>query len=391
MAVPRPAAPRYRTGTDKSDRTGTGTAACSAGRCADLREGFPLVTAEAAPALDHPRAAVVPEGRDQHRVPAGQQGHHLGRVGRRTRRLGPVYGKQWRRWTAGDGSRSTRSAGWSRDPPQPRLAPARGQRLERGRPAGDGADAVPHHVQFYVAGGRWAASSTSAAATSSSGCRSTSPATLLTHMVAQVTGLGVGDFVHTLGDAHLYSNHRQAREQLARAAAARRLNRRCATSSDSASRTSRSPAEPHPAIRAPVACERMPRITLIIDPRPGDRQGQCAALAPARRPETVQGADPGQAGADGAQDGRIDRSRAARTPEPGADPQRPHAGARHAGGGLAGRGARRGPGAGCIRTVRDRRRRGLRAGAAAGMLHATLVDTHVEGPMRSSPIRRGVA
>jgi len=40
---------------------------------------------------------------------------------------------------------------------------------------------------------------------------------LLTHMVAQVCGLGVGDFVHTLGDAHLYDNHvEQAREQLSR-------------------------------------------------------------------------------------------------------------------------------------------------------------------------------
>ena len=40
---------------------------------------------------------------------------------------------------------------------------------------------------------------------------------LLTHMVAQACGLGVGDFVHTLGDAHLYSNHfDQAREQLSR-------------------------------------------------------------------------------------------------------------------------------------------------------------------------------
>ena len=40
---------------------------------------------------------------------------------------------------------------------------------------------------------------------------------LLTHMVAQVCGLRVGDFVHTLGDAHLYSNHvEQAREQLTR-------------------------------------------------------------------------------------------------------------------------------------------------------------------------------
>ena len=40
---------------------------------------------------------------------------------------------------------------------------------------------------------------------------------LLTHMVAQVTGLGVGDFVHTLGDAHLYNNHlEQAQLQLTR-------------------------------------------------------------------------------------------------------------------------------------------------------------------------------
>ena len=40
---------------------------------------------------------------------------------------------------------------------------------------------------------------------------------LLTHMVAQVTGLAPGEFIHTLGDAHLYDNHReQAREQLAR-------------------------------------------------------------------------------------------------------------------------------------------------------------------------------
>jgi thymidylate synthase len=40
---------------------------------------------------------------------------------------------------------------------------------------------------------------------------------LLTHMVAQASGLAAGDFVHTLGDAHLYSNHfEQAREQLAR-------------------------------------------------------------------------------------------------------------------------------------------------------------------------------
>ena len=82
---------------------------------------------------------------------------------------------------------------------------------------------LPCHAlfQFYVADGRLSCQLYQRSATSSSACRSTSPATrLLTHMVAQVCGLGVGDFVHTLGDAHLYANHfEQAREQLARDAA----------------------------------------------------------------------------------------------------------------------------------------------------------------------------
>ena len=82
---------------------------------------------------------------------------------------------------------------------------------------------------------------------------------LLTHMVAQVCGLGVGDFVHTLGDAHLYSNHfEQAREQLSRAPrplpTLRAEPGRDATSSASATTTSPSRATTRtPAIKAPVA------------------------------------------------------------------------------------------------------------------------------------------
>src|SRR5690606_3694947 len=81
---------------------------------------------------------------------------------------------------------------------------------------------------------------------------------LLTHMVAQVCGLAVGDFVHTLGDAHLYSNHfEQAREQLAREP---RPLPRLRLAPDVASlfdfRYEDVAIEgyaPHPAIRAPVA------------------------------------------------------------------------------------------------------------------------------------------
>jgi thymidylate synthase len=81
---------------------------------------------------------------------------------------------------------------------------------------------------------------------------------LLTHMAAQVTGLEAGDFVHTLGDAHLYLNHlEQAREQLQRQPRALpelRLDSACRALDDF---TIESVAihgyDPHPAIRAPIA------------------------------------------------------------------------------------------------------------------------------------------
>jgi thymidylate synthase len=81
---------------------------------------------------------------------------------------------------------------------------------------------------------------------------------LLTHMVARVTGLEVGDFVHTLGDAHLYLNHLdQAREQLTREPRALPTleldpTRRTIDSFDLES-VSVVGYDPHPAIRAPIA------------------------------------------------------------------------------------------------------------------------------------------
>ena len=82
---------------------------------------------------------------------------------------------------------------------------------------------------------------------------------LLTHMVAQVTGLGVGDFVHTLGDAHLYTNHLdQARLQLTREP--RPLPRLVLNPGNGPRSTTSTLADiaivgydPHPGIKAPIA------------------------------------------------------------------------------------------------------------------------------------------
>ena len=86
---------------------------------------------------------------------------------------------------------------------------------------------------------------------------------LLTHMVAQATGLGVGDFVHTTGDAHLYSNHvEQAREQLSappypcRGSRKRRIPRRKDIFGFTTTTSRSKDYDPWPAIRRRWRCER---------------------------------------------------------------------------------------------------------------------------------------
>ena len=214
------------TGAEKGDRTGTGTRSVFGHQMRfDLREGFPLVTTKKVHARSvfaellwflrgdtnvkwlHDRGVSI---WDEWADDNGD--------------LGPVYGYQWRSWPAPDGrhidqvaqvieqirrdpdSRRHIVSAWNvADIPQMALAPCHTM------------------FQFYVAQddsgqGRLSCQLYQRSADVFLGVPfNIASYALLTHMVAQVAGLGVGDFVHTLGDAHLYSNHvEQAQLQLTR-------------------------------------------------------------------------------------------------------------------------------------------------------------------------------
>ena len=133
--------------------------------------------------------------------------------------LGPVYGKQWRSWSAPDGrsiDQIARLLEGLRSSPN-----SRRHIVSAWNPAEVEDMALPpcHCLfQFFVAEGRLSCQLYQRSADIFLGVPfNIASYALLTHMVAQATGLQVGDFVHTLGDAHLYLNHlEQAELQLAR-------------------------------------------------------------------------------------------------------------------------------------------------------------------------------
>ena len=133
--------------------------------------------------------------------------------------LGPVYGYQWRHWNAPDGRRIDQIAQVIesiRNNPD-----SRRHIVTAWNPADVRRQALPPchaFFQFYVAGGRLSCQMYQRSADLFLGVPfNIASYSLLTMMVAQVSGLAPGEFVHTLGDAHLYLNHlEQAREQLER-------------------------------------------------------------------------------------------------------------------------------------------------------------------------------
>ncbi len=208
-------------GVDKGDRTGTGTKSVFGHQMRfDLREGFPLVTTKKV----HLKS-VVDEllwfiAGDTNTTYLRDNGVTIwDEWADDNGDLGPVYGYQWRSWPAPDGEHIDQLAHVieqiKTNPDSRRHIVSAWNVAEL-----DAMALMPCHAffQFYVADGRLSCQMYQRSADVFLGVPfNIASYALLTHMVAQVAGLEVGDFVHTLGDAHLYVNHLdQAREQLTR-------------------------------------------------------------------------------------------------------------------------------------------------------------------------------
>jgi len=174
--------------------------------------------------------------------------------------LGPVYGYQWRSWPAPDGRHIDQITQVldeiRRNPGSRRLVVSAWNVADLPKMA-----LMPCHAmfQFYVAGGRLSCQMYQRSADVFLGVPfNIASYALLTRMVAQVTGLEAGEFVHTLGDAHLYLNHlEQAEEQLLRSPRPLPVMRLNPTVTDLfAFRYDDfllEGYEPHPAIKAPIS------------------------------------------------------------------------------------------------------------------------------------------
>lgn len=208
-------------GEKREDRTGTGTISVFGHQMRfNLANGFPLITTKKV----HLRSIIYEllwflrgdtniRYLNEHGVTiwdewADESGN-----------LGPIYGKQWRSFPSKDG-KTIDQISWvideiKRNPDSRRLV------VSAWNPADLAEMALPPcHLlfQFYVANGKLSCQLYQRSADTFLGVPfNIASYALLTHMIAQVTGLEVGEFIHTLGDAHIYLNHMdQVKEQLKR-------------------------------------------------------------------------------------------------------------------------------------------------------------------------------
>jgi thymidylate synthase len=264
-------------GTDKGDRTGVGTRSVFGRQLRfDLQQGFPLLTTKKV----HLRSIIneliwfLAGSCDNNWLQ--ERGVSIwNEWALENGDLGPIYGKQWRSWVCPDGStidqisevvdmirrkpdsRRLLVNAWNpADLPDESLSPQENAR--RGKAA-----LPPCHTlfQFYVAEGRLSCQLYQRSADLFLGVPfNIASYALLTHMIAQQCDLGVGDFVHTFGDCHLYQNHLTddiVEEQLRREPRSLPqlvIKRRPASIFDYTAEDFEFEAyDPHPAIKAPIA------------------------------------------------------------------------------------------------------------------------------------------
>lgn len=208
-------------GVERSDRTGTGTLSVFGHQMRfDLSAGFPVVTTKKI----HLRSVIAEllwfVAGDTNTGYLRDNGVSIwDEWADENGDLGPIYGYQWRSWPAPDGRHIDQLEevieALKSDPNSRRHI------VSAWNPADlDAMALAPCHAffQFYVADGKLSCQLYQRSGDVFLGVPfNIASYALLTHMVAQVCDLEVGDFVHTLGDAHLYLNHLdQAREQLTR-------------------------------------------------------------------------------------------------------------------------------------------------------------------------------
>jgi len=209
------------TGSAKTDRTGTGTRSIFGHQMRfDLAAGFPLVTTKKV----HVRSVVVEllwflRGSTNVRWLQERGVSIWDEWADAEGELGPVYGHQWRSWPAPDGRHIDQIAAVVRSL---RTNPDSRRHIVSAWNVAEVSEMAlpPCHTmfQFYVADGRLSCQLYQRSADVFLGVPfNIASYAMLTEMTAQVVGLLPGEFVHTLGDAHLYSNHlEQARLQLTR-------------------------------------------------------------------------------------------------------------------------------------------------------------------------------